>query len=178
MSENRFLSFVFIKGLLFLLTGICLLVLPKITSLSFGFMLCLAFMLMGGYEIINAFFFRNFSRHSILDVIVGLILFITGLILLFVPVFDVMIIISLIGIYFILKSISSNAFGIQTRKILSCRWLNLIISIIELFFGLVIIISIPTGALWLAGILTGIDFILSGFTYINMHIATNYLKEE
>ena len=54
----------------------------------------------------------------------------------------------------------------------------MLIGIIELFLGILTIIAIPTGALWLVGILTGIDFTLLGFTYSNMYIATKYRSEE
>ena len=178
MSENKFLSFVFTDGLLYLLIGLALLILPKISSLSFGFMICLSFMFLGGYKIITSIFTRNLAKHYILDIITGFILFITGLILLFVPVFDVMIIISLIGIYFVLRSISSVAFGVQTRKILAFWQLSMLIGVTELFLGIITVIAIPTGALWLVGILTGIDFILLGFTYSNMYISTKYRSEE
>lgn len=177
MSENKFLSFVMFEGLLFLITGLCLLILPKVTELSFGFMICLSFMFIGGYKIINAFLTRNFIRHYLLDIITGTILFSAGLILLFAQMFDIMIIIALIGIYFILQSISSISFGVQVRKILIFWWLGLLIGLLELFFGIITVITIPTGALWLVGILIGTDFIFSGFILTNMYISTKYTKD-
>ena len=45
MTEKRFLSFVLIEGILLTVLGLAMLMLPKITTISFGLMLCLIFIL-------------------------------------------------------------------------------------------------------------------------------------
>ena len=176
MTENRFLSLVLTESILLLFLGLSMLILPKVTIISFGFMMCFSFVAYGGYKVINAIFTKNFSRHFILDIIVGLILFINGLLLFAAPTFDIMLIIGLSSVYFILKSISSSAFTVQTRKTLNFWWMCLFLAILELLFGVIIIIMLPSAALWLIGILTGIDFILSGMVYMNMFISTKYMQ--
>lgn len=176
MAESRFLNFVLTESILMLALGLSMLILPKITMMSFGFMMCVAFIGYGGYKIINAILTRNFSRHFILDIIVGLILAFDGILLFVLPVFDIMLLIGLAGIYFVLKSISSCAFSVQTRKTLNFWWMCLFLSILELLFGLIIIVMLPSAALWLVGILTGLDFILSGMIYMNMYISTRYMQ--
>ena len=176
MSENRFLSCVLTEGILLLFLGLGMLILPKVTMLSFGLMMCVSFILYGGYKVINAILTKNFSRHFILDIIVGLILFINGVLLFVASYFDIMIIIGLAGVYFVLKSISSSAFTVQTRKTLNFWWMCLFLAILELLMGFLVIIMLPSAALWLIGILTGIDFILSGIVYMNMYISTKYLQ--
>ena len=39
MSEKRFLNFIFLEGILLTALGLCVLILPKLTSLTFGVML-------------------------------------------------------------------------------------------------------------------------------------------
>ena len=176
MSENKFLSYVLTESILLLCLGLGMLILPKVTMISFGFMMCLSFILYGGYKVISAILTRNFSRHYILDIIVGLILFINGVLLFAAPVFDIMLIIGFTGVYFILKSISSSAFTVQTRKTLNFWWMCLFLAILELLLGILVIIMLPSAALWLIGILTGMDFILSGMVYMNMYISTKYIQ--
>jgi uncharacterized membrane protein HdeD (DUF308 family) len=65
---------------------------------------------------------------------------------------------------------------VQTRKTLNFWWLSLFLALLELFFGIVVIIILPTAALWLIGILTAIDFVLTGIVYMNMYISTKYLQ--
>ena len=176
MSENRFLSFVLIEGIVLLFLGLSMLILPKVTMISFGIMMCLSFIIYGGFKTICAILTKNFSRHYILDIIEGLILFLSGVFLFAAPLFDIMLIIGLAGVYFILKSISSSAFTVQTRKTRNFWWMCLFLAIIELLFGILVIILLPSAALWLIGILVGFDFILTGMVYLNMYISTKYIQ--
>ena len=176
MSENRFLSFVLTESILLLSLGLGMLILPKISVISFGFMMCLSFIIYGGYKVICSILTKNLSRHFILDIIIGLILFINGVLLFVAPVFDIMLIIGLAGVYFILKSISSFAFTVQTHKTLNFWWVSLFLAVLELAFGVIVIIMLSSAALWLIGVLTGIDFILSGIAYMNMYISTKYMQ--
>ena len=176
MAESRFLSFVLTESILMLSLGLGMLILPKVTMISFGFMMCFAFIAYGGFKIITAILTKNFSKHFILDIFTGLVLFINGIMLFAVHLVDIMWIIGLAGVYFILKSLSSSSFMVQTRKTLNFWWMCLFLSVIELLFGGIIIIMLPSAALWLIGLLTGMDFILSGIVYMNMYISTKYLQ--
>ena len=176
MSESRFLSCVLTESILLLVLGLGMLILPKITMISFGLMIWLSFIIYGGYTVINALVTKNFSQHFILNIILGIILFASGILLFTVHVLDIMIIIGLCGVYFILKSLSSSAFSVQTRKTLNFWWLSLFLAIPEFLFGLFIIIMLPSAALWLIGVVVGLDFILSGMVYMNMFISTKYLQ--
>ena len=176
MSESRFLSCVLTESILLLVLGLGMLILPKITMISFGLMICLSFIIYGGYTVINALVTKNFSQHFILNIILGIILFVSGILLFTVHVLDIMIIIGLCGVYFILKSLSSSAFSVQTRKTLNFWWLSLFLAIPEFLFGLFIIIMLPSAAMWLIGVVVGLDFILSGMVYMNMFISTKYLQ--
>lgn len=176
MSESRFLSCVLTESILLLVLGICMLVLPKVTMVSFGFMICLSFIIYGGYTIINALITKNFSHHFVLNIILGLILFVSGILLFTIHVLDIMIIIGLCGIYFILKSLSSSAFSIQTRKTLNFWWLSLLLAFPEFLFGIFVIIMLPSAALWLIGVIAGLDFLLSGMVLMNMYISTKYMQ--
>ena len=176
MTENRFLSFVLTESILLLCLGLGMLILPKVTIISFGFMMCLSFVAFGGFKIISTILTKNFSKHFILDIFTGLILLTNGIILFAAPMLDIMWVIGLSGIYFILKSLSSSSFMVQTRKTLNFWWMCLFLAVLELLLGFVTIVLLPSAALWLIGVLIGTDFILSGFIYMNMYIATKYLQ--
>ena len=176
MTESRFLNYILTEGILLLVLGLSMLILPKVSMVSFGFMMCLAFVIYGGYKAIMAFLAKNFSRHYILDIISGFILLISGIVLFIAPAFDIMFVIGLAGVYFILKSLSSSAFAVQTRKTLNFWWMSLFLAIMELIFGMIIIIVLLSAALWFVGVLVGIDFIFSGIVYLNMYISTKYMQ--
>lgn len=176
MSESRFLSYILTESILLLCLGFSMLILPKVSIISFGFIMCLSFIIYGGYKVICTILTKNFSKHYILDIVVGLILFINGVLLFAASIVDIMLLIGFAGIYFILKSISSSAFAVQTRKTLNFWWMCLFLALLELLSGIFVIIMLPSAALWLIGVLTGLDFILSGIVYMNMCISTKYIQ--
>ena len=172
MTEKRFLSFVLIEGILLSVLGLSMLMLPKITTISFGLMLCLTFIVYGGYKVINAILTKNYSRHFVLNVVSGLLLFLTGVFLFMAPMFNLLLITSAIGVYFILESISSTAFAVQNKNTLYFWWLAILVGVMQFLLGLIIILGLPSTALWVVGILAGINFLIAGVVLISMYIST------
>ena len=175
MTEKKFLSCVLTEGILLTALGLAVLLLPKITTITFGLMLCLAFIIYGGYKAINAFMTRNYSRHFIFNMILGLILIAIGVLLYLAPMFNLILITSIIGVYFFLESISSMAFGVQNRKTLYFWWADIFVAILQFLLGLIIIVGLPSTALWVIGILAGINFLIAGMVMISMFISTRYV---
>ena len=175
MTEKRFLSFVLIEGILLSVLGLGMLVLPKITTISFGLMLCLTFIVYGGYKVINAILTRNYSRHFVLNIVTGLLLFLTGVFLFMAPMFNLLLITSAIGVYFILESISSIAFAVQNKNTLYFWWLAILVGVMQFLLGLIIILGLPSTALWVVGVLAGINFLIAGVVFISMYLSTKYI---
>lgn len=175
MTEKRFLSFVLIEGILLSVLGLGMLVLPKITTISFGLVLCLTFIVYGGYKVINAILTRNYSRHFVLNIVTGLLLFLTGVFLFMAPMFNLLLITSAIGVYFILESISSIAFAVQNKNTLYFWWLAILVGVMQFLLGLIIILGLPSTALWVVGVLAGINFLIAGVVFISMYLSTKYI---
>lgn len=175
MTEKKFLNFVLTEGILLTVLGIGMLMLPKITSLTFGLMICIGFFVYGVYKTVNAFLTRNYTRHYILNMILGIMLAILGIFLFMVPMFNLIIITAFIGVYFLLESISSTAFAIQTRKTLYLWWTNLIVALLQFLIGFIIIIGLPSTAFWVVGMLAGINFLIAGMIMISLFISNKYV---
>ena len=175
MTEKKFLSFILTEGILLTLLGLGMLMLPKLTSLTFGIMVCIGFFVYGIYKTINAFFARNYTRHFILNMVLGILLAVIGVLLFFAPSFNLILITSAIGIYFLLESISTTAFAIQTRKTLYLWWANLFVSLLQFLIGFIIIMGLPGTAFWVVGILTGINFLIVGMIMISLFISNKYV---
>lgn len=175
MTEKRFLSYVLIEGILLSALGLGMLMLPKITTISFGLMLCLTFVVYGGYKVINAILTRNYSRHFILNILAGLLLFLVGVFLFMAPMFNLILITSAIGVYFILESVSSTAFAVQNKNTLYFWWLEILVGVMQFLLGLIIILGLPSTALWVVGILAGVNFLIAGIVLISMYISTKYI---
>lgn len=175
MTEKRFLSFVLVEGILLSALGLAMLMLPKITTISFGLMLCLTFIIYGGYKVINAILTRNYSRHFVLNIVTGALLFLTGVFLFMAPMFNLILITSAIGVYFILESIASIAFAVQNKNTLYFWWLEILVGIMQFLLGLIIVLGLPSTALWVVGILAGINFLIAGVIFISMYLSTKYI---
>ena len=168
MSENRFLSCILTEGLLLVVLALMILILPKVSNFSFGFMFCLILIIYGGYKMLISFLSKNFDRYYVLNILVSGALLITGLTMLILPVVDMTVIVSILGIYFVIQSILTNSFILQTKTVLNnLRYFSLI-PIIQLFTGVLLIIFLP--ALWIGGILAGLNFLLTGVVLLNMYI--------
>lgn len=174
MTEKKFLSCVLTEGILLTVLGIAMLMLPKLTSITFGMMICLTFIIYGGYKILNALMTKNYTRHFLLNIVLGLILIGLGLFLFTAPMFNLVVITSVIGVYFLLESISTCAFAVQNRKNLYFWWADIPIAVMQFLIGLIIIIGLPSIALFAIGILAGINFLMTGVIMISMFIATKY----
>jgi len=175
MSETKFLNFVLFEGIFLIILGIFMLLSPKITPLSFGFSMCISTLVFGCFKTITSFVNKTVSKFYLADMVIGLIMTVVGVFLFFAPAIDIMLTIGLVGIYFILQSISSTAFGIRSRQTFQIWWINYIAAFLEIFFGIVVIIALSPASMWLAGVLVGLDFLIRGFFYINLNLSKEYV---
>ena len=116
MTEKKFLNFIFIEGIILTTLGLCVLILPKLTSLSFGVMLSSAFIAYGIYKIITSFMNRNYASCLLWSIFLGVYITVIGILLLLVPNVSLLWLIALIGVYFLLESISASAFIANVRS--------------------------------------------------------------
>ncbi len=175
MTEKKFLSFILTEGIILTILGLGMLMLPKLTSLTFGIMVCIGFFVYGIYKTINAFLTRNYTRHFILNMLLGIVLAVLGVLLFFAPRFNLLLITAVIGVYFLLESISSTAFAIQTRKTLYLWWTNLFIAVLQFLIGFIIIMGLPGTSFWVVGMLAGINFLIAGMIMISLFISNKYV---
>ena len=175
MTEKKFLSFILTEGIILTILGLGMLMLPKLTSLTFGIMICIGFFVYGIYKTINAFLTRNYTRHFVLNMILGIILAVLGVLLFFAPRFNLLLITAVIGVYFLLESISSTAFAVQTRKTLYLWWTNLFIAVLQFLIGFIIIMGLPGTSFWVVGMLAGINFLIAGMIMISLFISNKYV---
>lgn len=171
MTEKKFLSFILTEGILLAILGLGMLMLPKITTMTLGLMMCLSFVIYGGYKAINAFLTRNYTPHFLLNIILGILLFLIGIFLFMAPMFNLILLTSAIGVYFLLESIASTAFAIQNRNTIYFWWVSIFVAVLQFLIALIIILGLPSTALWVIGILAGVNFLITGMAMISLYIA-------
>lgn len=176
MTETRFLASILTEGVFLLILGLGTLILPKITPVSFGLILSFAFLAYGGYKIINSYILRNFSRHYFISIFAGICLLISGILIMITAITNSMLIIIFCGIYFVLESVSSMASASMTNRLVYGWKCFILLAILQILIGISFITLLPSGAIWLAGILTGLNFLVSGAILINIYWGTKYTK--
>lgn len=170
MSEKRFLSFIFIEGIILTILSLCILILPKLTSITFGVMLSSAFIVYGLWKIIISILNRNYTTSVIWNVFLGALILVIGILLLFVPKISLLWLIALTGVYFLLESISATVFVSQIRNVLNSWGCKYFAAFILFLIGLIIVISVPVIAFWAVAILCGTGFLIKGMSKITLFL--------
>ena len=168
MSEKKFLNCILIEGIILTVLGLCILILPKITNLSFGVMLSVAFISYGIYKFVHTFVNRNYSHNLILDTILSTLLPVTGILLLTVPRVSLLWLIALTGIYFLLESISTVSFANKIHNTFNLGMCKFFSAAVLFLVGFFIVVGIPAMAFWVVAMLSGIGFLIKGMSKVTL----------
>lgn len=171
MSEKRILNFIFIEGLLLTILGLCVLILPKLTSMTFGVMLSASFIAYGIYKIVTSIINKNYVINIIWSIFLGLLVLTIGVLLLFVPKISLLWLIALIGIFFLFESVSSVSFMALMRSMFNYSGCKLFSAIILFLIGIIIILGLPVMSFWAVAILCGTGLLIKGLTKITLSLA-------
>ena len=169
MSEKKFITGIFIEGLILTVLGLCTLIIPKLTTLSYGVMLSIVFMAYGLYKILHSVFYKNYAPAFLYCLLLGSFVFVLGVLLLFVPDINLLWLIALTGVYFLLESISLKTFAAQIRNMYGFWIYVLLASCIIYLSGLIIILGIPVMSFWLVTVISGICFLVKGTAKLSVY---------
>lgn len=171
MSEKRLLNFIFIEGLLLTVLGLCILILPKLTSVTFGVMLSMAFITYGLYKIITTFINKSYISNILWTIFLGIFVLTIGILLLLVPKINLLWLIALSGVFFLLESISSVAFMTKMRTIFNFIGCKGFAAMMLFLVGLIIVLGLPVMSFWVVAILAGIALLIKGMAKMTLSIA-------
>ncbi len=173
MSEKRLLNFIFIEGLLLTVLGLTILILPKLTSVTFGVMLSSAFIAYGLYKVITSLINKSYISNILWSIFIGVFILTIGILLLMVPNVSLLWLVALTGVFFLLESISSVAFMAKMRSMfnfISCKGFA---AMILFLVGLIIILGLPVMSFWVVAMLAGIGFLIKGMAKITLAFANH-----
>lgn len=171
MSEKRFLNFIFIEGLLLTILGLCVLILPKLTSLTFGVMLSVAFIVYGAYKIITSIINKNYIMNVIWSVFIGILILTIGILLLLVPKISLLWLVASIGVFFLFEAISSISFISYLKKMFNFYGCKMFAAIILFLVGLIIILGLPLMSFWVIATLSGLGLLVKGMAKVSLALA-------
>lgn len=162
MSEKKLLNCIMIEGIMLVILSLCVLILPKLTSLSYGVMLASTFITYGVYKIIHSILNKKSLLKRILPVAIGIFLATLGVLILLVPKINLFWLIALIGVYFVIESISSIVYGIKLRSVYHFWQIKLVCGGILFLAGLLIVLGVPVMSFWMVTIISGITLLIKG----------------
>ena len=168
MSEKRFFNFIFIEGLLLLVLGLCVLILPKLTSVTFGVMLSAAFITYGIYKAVVSIINKNYVSNMLFSIFLGIFILTIGVLLLLVPRVSLLWLIALIGVFFLLETVSSVAFVSKMRNMFNSIACKGFAAFVLFIVGLSIILGLPVMSFWMVAMLSGIAFVVKGMAKITL----------
>lgn len=161
-----------IEGILLIILGAAAIVVPNwttpmLTTMFLGWL----FFFSGIAGLITTFWLKLAPGFwwSLLSAVVTIII---GALLIGWPVSGAMSLTHALLIYFVIEGIFSIMFGLEHQRLPSGRWGWLVFNgIIDLFLVGVIIFGLPGDAVWVLGILVGIDLVYGGSALIALSLA-------
>lgn len=171
MTEKRFLNFLFIEGLLLSVLGLCVLILPKLTSVTFGVMLSSVFIAYGLYKVVTSILNKNYILNIIWSVFLGAFILTIGILLLFVPKISLLWLVALIGVFFLFESVSSIAFMSHLRNMFNYGGCKMFAAIVLFIVGLIIVLGLPVMSFWLVATLSGVAMLVKGMSKLTLSLA-------
>ena len=173
MFEKRLLNCIMIEGIMLMVLSLCILIIPKLTTLSYGVMLSGALITYGIYKIIHSIVNKNYGLGKIFCITMGVFLAAVGILILFVPKINLLWLIALIGVYFLLESISSIVHAFKFRSAYHFWGCKLVSAVILFLIGLIIILGLPVISFWMVTMLSGTGLLLKGMSKLIISLS-NY----
>ncbi len=170
---NKTEKFLLSDGIFLIIIGMLMIYLSQATTILFTFLLSVGMFFLGIYKIINAIITRNEISTAFITIIGGLLLASIGIYLILHPIFNTLVLTIGTAIYFLIESINSLSFAISSKGFKQIFWIGLFSGVFQLLLAIMIILGLPDIALWLIGMLLGINFVLAGITEISGY---SYLK--
>ncbi len=162
MSEKRLLNCILVEGIVLIILSLCVLILPKLTMLSYGVMLSGTFITYGAYKIMHSILNKEYRLRKVFSILMGTYLSAIGISLLFVPRINLLWLIALIGVYFIAESISSLVYALKLRNIYHFWGCKIISAIVLFLVGFFTILGIPVMSFWMVTILSATALLIKG----------------
>ena len=170
--RERWLAYL-IEGIVLVVLGVAAIVLPNWATLSVTILLGWLFLFSGIVGLITTFWLQQAPGFwwSLLSAVLAIVV---GALLIGWPVGGALSLTLALLIYFALEGIFSIMFGLEYQRALSGRWGWLVLNgIIDLFLVGVILIGLPGTAVWVLGLLVGIDLVYGGVALIALSLAAH-----
>jgi uncharacterized membrane protein HdeD (DUF308 family) len=162
-------------GILLVLCGSVAIVIPPLFTLLTAIVLGIALMVAGIVTIVSSFWIGKWSG-MLLHLLAGILYLVVGFIVSEQPVAGALVITLFIAAAFIVMGLFRIVSALVVR-FPQWGWV-LFNGIITLLLGIVIYRHFPKSALWVIGILVGVELLFNGWTWIMLALAVKRIPKE
>lgn len=159
------------EGILLVILGLAAVVIPPLASLAVTIFLGWMFLISGIAGLVLTFWARQMPGFwwSLISAVLAVV---AGIILLAQPVQGTLTLTIVVGAYFLAEGVASIMYALEHRRELSERWSWLVVAgLMDLLIAAIIITGLPGSALWVIGLLVGINLVFGGASLIGMALA-------
>jgi uncharacterized membrane protein HdeD (DUF308 family) len=160
--------FIFL-GLLLIIAGAAAIAFPLVGSLAVEVWAAIAFTIAGVAQTVHAFAARNWGGF-LLGLLVGLLYLAAGVMLWVNPIRGVIALTAFLAAVLIVDGAFRCALAFRIRPMPSWAWV-LIGGILSIVLGIMIWLQLPSSALWVLGLLLGVNLVFSGLTFLMLSSA-------
>jgi len=158
LKKNR--TLLLAEGVIFTILGCLAVAMPVISTLSLELFIGWLFIFGGVFQAVRSL--KSWSAQgSVGSFLIGLVYLVFGIFLLAYPLAGVISLTLILTFFFIIEGISKIILGFQMRPVQQWVWF-IISGIISLLMAFIIFSGWPGTALWVPGLLIGINMIFFG----------------
>ena len=160
-----------IEGIVLVILGLAAIILPTFASLAVAIVLGWLFLIGGGIGLATTIMARGMPGFwwSLVSAIVTIA---AGAFLLASPVTGTVSLTLILTVFLIADGLLLIMFGIEHRRLLSQRWQWFIVNgVLDLLLAAIIILGLPGTAVWVLGLIVGIDLLFGGMSLISFALA-------
>jgi uncharacterized membrane protein HdeD (DUF308 family) len=160
-----------IEGAVLVILGLGAIIVPPLASLAVTIFLGWMFLISGVVGLALTFWARELPGFwwSLISAVLAIA---AGIILLAQPVQGTLTLTIVMGAYFLAEGVTTIMYALEHRREMSERWSWLLVAgIMDLLIALIIIVSLPGSALWVLGLLVGVNLVFGGASLIGVALA-------
>jgi uncharacterized membrane protein HdeD (DUF308 family) len=165
-----------IEGILLMILGVAAILVPFWATLTVTIFFGWLFLFSGIFGLITTFWLKQAPGFwwSLLSAVLAIVV---GALLIGWPVSGAISLTLVLIAYFVMEGIFLIMFGLEHKRLLSERWGWLVLNgVIDLALAGIILAGLPGTAIWVLGLLVGIDLVFGGWALIAVALAAHGSK--
>jgi uncharacterized membrane protein HdeD (DUF308 family) len=173
---RRFSTTFLIEGIVLVILGLAAILLPQFASIAVALVLGWLFLIGGMIGLWTTIMARGMPGFW-WSLVSGIVTVLAGLLLIGWPVSGAMSLTFILTVFLIADGVLMILFGIEHRRMMSQRWGWFIVNgVIDLILAAIIIAGLPGTAVWVLGLIIGIDLLFGGMSLISFALAARAAK--